>query len=127
MKRFVSFVALTCLALGASAKDPDCGVQVRNKLDVREYEKLARISPEQARKSAVEAAGSGSEVKRGGLETERGCLVYKYDIQQPGKSGVQEVVVDAGSGAILKSKHEGVMREKAERALDPKGNLQTYK
>ena len=54
-------------------------------------------------------------VEAGGLEVEEGCLVYSYDIKVPGKSGVDEVIVDAGTGAVLKVEHESAVKEAAEK------------
>lgn len=124
MKSMLLMCAILPLAFAAAAKDPDCSTPVKRKLDARDYERLAKVSPEQARKAATDQAGGAqAQVTRGGLETEHGCLVYKYNVQAPGKSGVEEVVVDAGDGRILSAKHESAIREKVEKALDPKENL----
>jgi hypothetical protein len=125
-KALLLAAALAPLPFAANAALP-CGVPVKDKLDVRDYERLASLTADQARTRALAAAGSGAEVKKGRLETERGCLVYKYDVKVSGKSGVQEILVDAGSGEILKSKHESALRDKVEGAVDPKRNLGTAK
>src|SRR5256885_13057913 len=46
---------------------------------------------------------SGATIAKGGLEVEDGCLVYSYDVTIPGKSGAQEVYIDAGNGKVLRS------------------------
>jgi hypothetical protein len=49
------------------------------------------------------------------LERESGKLLYSYDIKVPGKSGIEEVQVDAMTGAIFgKVTHEGPATEKKE-------------
>jgi uncharacterized membrane protein YkoI len=40
------------------------------------------------------------------LESEHGCLIWSFDVRIAGKSGVQEVHVDAGNGNVLSVKHE---------------------
>jgi uncharacterized membrane protein YkoI len=55
----------------------------------------------------------GAAITKGGLEVENGCLVYSYDVKVPGKSGFEEVIVDAGSGKVLKTEHENSTGETA--------------
>ena len=57
-------------------------------------------------------------MSKGELEVEDGCLVYSFDIKVAGKSGAEEVMVDAGNGKVLSRKHESAMKEAAENAAD---------
>src|SRR4051812_43685757 len=55
------------------------------------------------------------------LEREGGKLLYSYDIKVPGKSGIDEVQVDAVTGAIVgKVVHESAAAEKKEAADEAK-------
>ena len=45
-------------------------------------------------------------------------MVYSYDIAVAGKSGIQEVQVDAGNAKVLSSEHESPKAEAAEKAKD---------
>ena len=40
------------------------------------------------------------------LEAEHGCLIWTFDLRIAGKSGVQEVHIDAGNGNVLSVTHE---------------------
>ena len=74
----------------------------------------AKVSLESARKTAL-AAVPGGKVQEEGLEREKGKLVYSFDIKVEGKSGVEEVGVDALTGKIIEKKHESPKSEKAEK------------
>lgn len=50
------------------------------------------------------------------LEQEGGKLIYSYDIKVTGKSGTEEVHVDAATGAVLGVEHEDAAGEKKEAA-----------
>ena len=72
-----------------------------------------------AKKTALGAVNaSGAAITKGGLEVEDGCLVYSYDIKIPGKNGIEEVIIDAGSGKVLKTEHEGSVKEALEKSVD---------
>ena len=70
--------------------------------------------------TALKAVKSSKEpgISEGELEVEQSCLIYSFDIQIPGKSGVQEVMVDAGTGKVLSQTHESALHESAEHAAD---------
>lgn len=64
------------------------------------------------------------------LEREKGHLMYSYDFKVPGKSGIDEVNVDAMTGKVLHVAHEGPAQEKKEaaedaRAAKAKGSMKT--
>jgi hypothetical protein len=54
------------------------------------------------------------------LEHENGKLIYSYDIKTAGKSGVDEVNVDAMTGKIIAFMHETPATEKKEAAEEAK-------
>ena len=53
------------------------------------------------------------------IEEEHGKLIYSFDIKTAGKSGIDEVNVDATSGAV-RVQHETPRDEAKERAADRK-------
>ena len=55
-------------------------------------------------------------VTEGELEIEHGCLVYSFDIRVSGRNGVEEVLVDAGTGKVLSHAYESAKQEAAEKA-----------
>ncbi|HVT59027.1 MAG TPA: PepSY domain-containing protein [Thermoanaerobaculia bacterium] len=79
----------------------------------------AKISLEAARATALAKVPKG-KLKSEELEEENGKLLYSFDIKVPGKSGVEEVEVDALDGSVLKVGHESAKAEKAEAAKDAK-------
>jgi uncharacterized membrane protein YkoI len=61
------------------------------------------------------------------LEKEKGRLIYSYDIKTAGKSGIDEVNVDATTGKIIAFGHESPADEKKEAAADAKAAKKTKK
>ncbi|HEY4215555.1 MAG TPA: PepSY domain-containing protein [Gemmatimonadaceae bacterium] len=54
------------------------------------------------------------------LEVEKGKLMFSYDMKTEGKSGIDEVNVDAITGKIIGFAHESPATEKKEAAEDAK-------
>jgi len=79
----------------------------------------AKVSQKAARATAL-AQVPGGTVKAGELEREGGKLLYSFDIATKGKTGIDEVQVDAITGAVLSNKHETPAMEKAEAKADAK-------
>jgi uncharacterized membrane protein YkoI len=52
------------------------------------------------------------------LEREHGRLVYSYDIRVAGRSGIEEVQVDARTGRIVSHVHETPADERREARED---------
>lgn len=52
------------------------------------------------------------------LENEAGKLMYSYEIKVSGKSGVEEVNVDATSGTVIAVEHETPATERKEAAAE---------
>lgn len=81
--------------------------------------KQARISLDAARTTALAKVPHG-EVRSEELEKEHGKLIYSFDIAVPGKSGIQEVNVDAITGKVIGVHHESAKDEKKEAAKEHK-------
>lgn len=82
-------------------------------------QKEAKISEETARATALKEVPNGT-VKSEEIERENGKLIYSYDIMVPGKSGIDEVNVNALTGAVVAKSHEGPKAEKKEAAQEAK-------
>jgi len=67
--------------------------------------KLAKVTPSAATATAL-AKVPGGKVQSAEIEKEDGKLVYSFDIKVAGKSGIDEVLVDATSGAVVSVSHE---------------------
>jgi len=105
-------------ALPASAAFKDCSMKASKMTPKKELLKTASIKEAEAKRIALDSAGPGSKIVKGGIETEDGCLVYSYHVKDPAKKGQTEVFVDAGNGKILKQEMEGSVRAAAEKPVD---------
>ena len=111
----VAAIAITSVALGAQQQPAP-----KYKRDLpAKLVKEAKISEDVAAATALKAV-PGGKIDKLELEKEDGKLLYSYDIKVVGKTGVEEVHVDAISGELLKSVHESPADEKAEKAKDAK-------
>jgi uncharacterized membrane protein YkoI len=79
----------------------------------------AKITEAAARATALKEVPNG-KIQAGELEREHGKLIYSFDIKVAGKSGIEEVAVDAITGAVVTHEHETPAMEKKEAAADAK-------
>ena len=79
--------------------------------------KDAKISEETAAAAARKRVPKGI-IQAVELEREKKKLIYSYELKVPGRSGVEEVNVDAVTGKVLAAEHESPAAEKAEQAKD---------
>jgi hypothetical protein len=118
MKGFILVLSLIA-PVSAFAAGLACDTRPAKNTPASALPGLARISKAEAQKKALARLKSPSaEFVSAELEVEEGCLVYSFDIRLPGKSGVEEIMVDAGTGKIVSHKHETPAQEAAERAKD---------
>ena len=124
MKRSTSLVVmfLVTVAAAASAAPATCTVHPKKGATKEELATMAKVTQADAQKTALATLKDPSKatVKEAELEAEHGCLVYSFDIELAGKTGVQEVQIDAGNGKVFSSKHESPKAEAAEKAKDKK-------
>jgi uncharacterized membrane protein YkoI len=81
--------------------------------------KEAKISEETARATALKQVPNGT-IKSSELEREHGKLIYSFDISVPGKTGIDEVNVNAIDGSVVAKQHETPKAEKTEAAQEAK-------
>ena len=75
----------------------------------------AKVSCAEARKAALAALGKTKmRIRSAELEEENGKLVYSFDVERTGLSGIDEVQIDAGSGQVVSVAHETPEAEAAE-------------
>lgn len=79
----------------------------------------AKITKLQATKTALAQVPAG-KVRSSELEREKGKLIYSFDIKVAGKSGIEEINVDAMTGSIVAHEHEGPKAEKKEAVKEAK-------
>lgn len=77
----------------------------------------AKITLDSARIIALRKVPHGA-VASEELERENGHLIYSFDVKVPGKSGIQEVNVNAINGAVLGVHHENAAAEQKEAHAD---------
>ncbi|HEY7395179.1 MAG TPA: PepSY domain-containing protein [Gemmatimonadaceae bacterium] len=78
-----------------------------------ELMKQAKVAEPEAAKSAVARVPNG-QIQAVELENEDGRLIYSYEIKVPGRSGIEEVNVNAKTGEVVGSEHETPATEKQE-------------
>lgn len=86
--------------------------------------KKAKITLDAARATALAQVPNGT-VKSEELEREHGKLIYSFDIVVPGKSGVEEVNVNAITGKVVNKKHESAKSEAREDKKSMKKSAKT--
>jgi uncharacterized membrane protein YkoI len=82
-------------------------------------QKEAKVSEETARATALKEVPNGT-VKSSELERENGKLIYSFAITTPGKSGIEEINVNAIDGSVVNREHESAATEKKEAAKESK-------
>ena len=116
MKRLI-VVWVAAAPLLAAAEDLPCSIKAK-RLDA-DTKAQVKVTEKAARGTALgQVKSAGATITGGGLEVEDGCLLYTYDVKIPGRGGVEEVIIDAGSGKVLKVEHESAAKEAAEKAGD---------
>jgi len=119
MKSRLLLATLVLLAVACEGKEneQDEAKEGKEKTPTAAMVADAKISEDSARVIAL-ATVPGGTVTEATLEEENGALLWSFDIQVAGKSGIEEVHVDARTGAILKQEHETPADEAAEKAAD---------
>ena len=110
------------LTLGAAASASAQAAKATTKKEATSQAALrkeAKIAEADARKTAL-AAVPGGKVQSHELEREKGKLIYSYDIKVAGKSGIEEVNVDAMTGEIVAHEHEDAKAEAKEKKAEAK-------
>lgn len=74
----------------------------------------ARVSCQVAAKTAL-ARVPHAKVQSAELERENGRLLYSFDLRRPHVKGIEEVQVDAISGAVFSVEHEDAAAEEKEK------------
>lgn len=81
--------------------------------------KKAKITEPEAAAAVLKRVPKG-QIDAMELENEGGKFIYSYDVRTPGKTGIDEVHVDAITGKIVGFVHETPAMEKKEAAADAK-------
>jgi uncharacterized membrane protein YkoI len=115
LKVFVVPVVVALLAAGAAAA-PLAG-QGQQAMYTRNLPaallKEARVREADAAKTAL-ARVPTAHIQAVELENENGRLIYSYELKVPGRSGVEEVNVNAKTGTVVNTEHESPASEHGE-------------
>ena len=93
-----------------------CSIHPAKGLSDAQLNSLAKVSQADAEKIAI-AKIQGKDavsIASAELEAEHRCLIWSFDLRVAGKSGIQEVQVDAGDGKVLSVRHETASQEATE-------------
>lgn len=109
-----------CLMTSARVAVAQEGVTtpVSPKIDPR-LAAATRITLDSARMIALHAVRRGA-VASEELEREHGLLIYSFDIKVPGRQGIEEVNVNAITGAVVGVHHESPASEQREKHSEAK-------
>lgn len=116
MKRSMNIAALV-LAAAAFPVSNLSAQTVTVKEETPGLLKKATISSTAATATALAKVPKGA-IQAAEVENEDGKLIYSFDIKVAGKSGIEEVAVDAMTGRVLSVEHETPKDEAKEAAAD---------
>jgi uncharacterized membrane protein YkoI len=75
--------------------------------------KQATVSEANAAKTVAARLPNG-RIQAVELENEGGRLIYSYEVKVPGRSGIEEINVNARTGAVVNTEHESPAKERGE-------------
>jgi len=114
MKTTTCAIVATSISLLSSAAYAQAGYK---KSIPDSLAQAAKISEEAAAATAQKRVPKGT-IQGVELEREHKKLIYSYELKVPGRSGVEEVNVDAVTGKVLSAEHESPAAEKKEKEKD---------
>ncbi|MEP6620928.1 MAG: PepSY domain-containing protein [bacterium] len=116
IKPVVPFVLALCCALTLTA-----GAQSNKKKEESQaaLQKEARMTMADARAMAMRTVPNAT-IQAGEIEREGGKLIYSFDMKVAGKSGIDEVNIDAMTSKLISKEHETPADEKKEAKADAK-------
>ena len=115
--RLIPLAALALVAAGAGAQQPP---KHHAKVETQaQLQSEAKMTMAEARALALRTVPNAT-IQAGEIEREGGKLIYSFDMKVPGKSGIEEVNIDAMTGTLVSKEHESPKDEKAEAKADAK-------
>lgn len=116
----MKYTSLGAAAAALAIALPAAQAQAKYKHDIPDsLAKRVKISEATAAATAHKRVPTGT-IDGVELERENGKLMYSYDIKVPGKSGIDEVNVDALTGKVIGYSHESAAAEAKEAASEGK-------
>ncbi|MFI5227506.1 MAG: PepSY domain-containing protein [Gemmatimonadales bacterium] len=116
----MKYASLVAAAAAVALGVPAAQAQAKYKRDLPDsLVKHTKITETVAAATAQKRVPTGS-IDGVELEREKGKLIYSYDMKVPGKSGTDEVNVDAMTGKVIGYSHESAASEAKEAADEAK-------
>lgn len=113
-------LAFLAVAVAASATSAQSPAHRHRKAETQaELQKEAHMTMAEARAMALKTVPTAT-IQAGEIEREGGKLIYSFDMKVPGKSGIDEVNIDAMTGTLVSHQHETPKDERAEAKADAK-------
>ena len=113
MRIFVLAALITAASSLAAAEQPAMKVKEEKAGLLAQ----AKVKPDAAMKLAQAQVPAGT-IQSAEIETEDGVLIYSFEIKTAGRSGIDEVNVNASTGKVLPVEHESPDAESTEKAPD---------
>lgn len=114
--RLLSVAAIALTAATAGAQGPGHHKKAETQA---ELQKEAKMTMADARGKALKTV-PGASIQAGEIEREGGKLIYSFDMKVPGKSGIDEINIDAMTSDLVSHQHETPKAERAEARADAK-------
>jgi hypothetical protein len=115
----MSMKTLICsaLAIGLFA---GCASEKGERENQAALQATAKVSKADAERTAL-AKVPGGTIKEGGIEKEKGRVIWSFDIATPGTKDITEVAVDAMTGEVVAIDKESPADEAKEKRAEKKG------
>lgn len=117
IQKFTTQVAAVVAALVITADVASAQGTTYKKDIPAKLAKTAKITEDSAAKVAQAKLPAG-KIEAVELENEHGKLQYSYDIKLAGKSGIEEVNINAMDGSVIGVEHESAATVKKEAAAE---------
>jgi uncharacterized membrane protein YkoI len=114
--RYASLVVVAAATLAGSSAHAQATYKRGIPDSLAKQSKIA----ETAAAATAQARFPKAKIEAVELEREDGKLLYSYELKTAGKTGVDEVNVDANTGKIIAVSHESPVTEKKEAAAEAK-------
>ena len=119
-KAIAATVCASVFAVTLSAQTPAAKTMTATHKDTpASLRREAKISEKTARATALKEVPNG-KIAASEIERENGNLIWSFDIKVAGKSGIEEITVNAITGAVVTHEHETPKTEKKEAASEKK-------
>jgi hypothetical protein len=112
-------IICSILALGLAAGGLTACSSMKGEGNAAKLEAAAKVTKADAEKIAL-AKVPGGTIKEGGIEKEKGKVIWSFDIATAGTKDITEVAVDAMTGEVIAVDKETPADQEKEKKADAK-------